>query len=367
MTNYCGDMKRIKYKKVRKVQPNYYEYTGVHKTDPVEMQLFVYDDAGYEEYKKVSLLRVKKEIEDELQTDDVKWFNIHGLHDVELIKQIGEMLAVEAFIISDILNVSRRSKMEELDQVLFFSIKSVLPGNDYDALAIEQISFLLKDNVLVSFQEKKSDFFTHIRERIKTHSGIVRKRKNDYLLYLLLEAVMENFYITIEFYEDQIEALLVEAKSSDKPDVLVRIEKNREHINFLKRAILPLRDALFNLKSEHHEDRYDGIEESNYSLFARLHQKSLEILEQIEYDMNTLDSASSFYFSSQSHRMNEIMKILTAVSVIFMPLTFIVGVYGMNFDIMPELRLKYGYFFVLAAMFLLVLGMIFFFKRKKWF
>lgn len=366
MTNYYV-LKRIKYKKVRKIQPNYYEYTGIHKTDPVEMQLFVYNDAGYEEYKKVSLQKVKKEIEDELQSADVKWFNIHGLHDVELIKHIGEMLAVEPFIISDILNTNRRSKMEELDNVLFFSIKSILPDNDYDMVSVEQISFLLKDNLLVSFQERKSDFFTHIRERIKTHSGIVRKKKNDYLLYLLLEAVMENFYITIEFYEDQIEDLMVEAKSSDNPDVLVRIERNREHLNFLKRSILPLRDALFNLKSEHDDDDYDGIEKANYSFFARLHQKSLEILEQIEYDMNTLDSASSFYFSSQSHRMNEIMKILTVVSVIFMPLTFVVGVYGMNFKHMPELEYTYGYYIVIVIMIAIALGMVGYFKKKKWF
>ena len=328
------------------------------------MQLFVYDDDGYEEYKKVSLQRVKKEIEDEFQAEDVKWFNVHGLHDVSVIKEIGEMLHLEPFIISDILNVSRRSKMEELDQVLFFSIKSVLPDDDYDSVRIEQISFLQKDNLLVSFQEKRSDFFTHIRERIKTHSGIVRKKHSDYLLFLLLEAVMENFYITIEFYEDHIEALMIEAKNSDKPDVLVRIEKTRENINFLKRSILPLRDALYNLKSER---EYAGIEKSNYNFFGRLHQKSLEILEQIEYDMNTLDSASSFYFSSQSHRMNEIMKILTAVSVIFMPLTFIVGIYGMNFDVMPELRFKYSYFIVLGLMFLLVLEMVYYFKKKKWF
>ncbi|KAB1154865.1 magnesium/cobalt transporter CorA [Flavobacterium luteum] len=360
-------MKRIKYKKVRKVQPNYFEYTGIHKTDPIEMQLFVYDDAGYEEYKKVALQRVKKEIEDELQENDVKWFNIHGLHNVELVKEIGEMLAIEPFIISDILNTNRRSKMEELDKVLFFSIKSILPDNDYDMVSVEQISFLLKDNLLVSFQEKKSDFFTHIRERIKTHSGIVRKKKNDYLLYLLLEAVMENFYITIEFYEDQIEDLMIEAKSSDNPEVLVRIERNREHLNFLKRSILPLRDALFNLKSEHDEDDYDGIEKANYSFFARLHQKSLEILEQIEYDMNTLDSASSFYFSSQSHRMNEIMKVLTVVSVIFMPLTFLVGVYGMNFKHMPELEYAYGYYIVVAVMVAIALGMVYYFKKKKWF
>jgi magnesium transporter len=360
-------MKKIKYSKVKKVQPNFYEYTGVHKTDPVDMQLFVYDDAGYEEYKKVSIDRIQKEIADENQVDDVKWLNVHGLHDVELIKQVGEMLHIEPFVVSDILNVSRRSKMEELDHVLFFSIKSILPNDDNDQVHVEQISFVLKDNLLVSFQEKKSDFFTHIRERIKTHSGIVRKKRNDYLLYLLLDSVMENFYVTIEFYEDVIESLLIESKSSADPNVLVQIEKNREDLNFLKRSILPLRDALFNLKSEHDEEDYDGIEKANYNFFARLHQKCLEILEQIEYDMNTLDSASSFYFSSQSQRMNEIMKILTVVSVFFMPLTFIVGIYGMNFDVMPELRNPYGYFIVLSVMFLLLVAMVVYFKKKKWF
>jgi magnesium transporter len=349
------------------VQPNFYEYTGIHTADPVEMQLFVYNDAGYEEYKKVSIDRIQKEITDENQVDDVKWLNVHGLHNVELIKQVGEMLHIEPFVVSDILNVSRRSKMEELDHVLFFSIKSILPNDNNDQVHVEQISFVLKDNLLVSFQEKKSDFFTHIRERIKTHSGIVRKKRNDYLLYLLLDSVMENFYVTIEFYEDVIESLLIESKMSADPNVLVQIEKNREDLNFLKRSILPLRDALFNLKSEHDEEDYDGIEKANYNFFARLHQKCLEILEQIEYDMNTLDSASSFYFSSQSQRMNEIMKILTVVSVFFMPLTFIVGIYGMNFDVMPELRNPYGYFIVLGVMFLLLVAMVVYFKKKKWF
>jgi magnesium transporter len=360
-------MKKVKYSKVKKVQPNFYEYTGIHTADPVEMQLFVYNDAGYEEYKKVSIDRIQKEITDENQVDDVKWLNVHGLHNVELIKQVGEMLHIEPFVVSDILNVSRRSKMEELDHVLFFSIKSILPNDNNDQVHVEQISFVLKDNLLVSFQEKKSDFFTHIRERIKTHSGIVRKKRNDYLLYLLLDSVMENFYVTIEFYEDVIESLLIESKLSADPNVLVQIEKNREDLNFLKRSILPLRDALFNLKSEHDEEDYDGIEKANYNFFARLHQKCLEILEQIEYDMNTLDSASSFYFSSQSQRMNEIMKILTVVSVFFMPLTFIVGIYGMNFDVMPELRNPYGYFIVLGVMFLLLVAMVVYFKKKKWF
>ncbi|MBP6373261.1 MAG: magnesium/cobalt transporter CorA [Flavobacterium sp.] len=360
-------MKRVSYKKVRKIQPNYFEYTGVHNTDPVEMQLFVYNEEGFEEYHKASLERIEKELQDPLQQNDVKWLNVHGLHNVELIKNTTELLGLEPYVISDILNVTKRSKIEELDQILFFSVKSILPGEDDQHVHVEQISFVLKDNVLVSFQEKKSAFFNHIRERIKTHSGIVCKKQNDYLLYLMLDAVMENFYISIEYYEEGIERLLLQSKASDDPKVLIDIERNRENLNFLKRSIIPLRDALYNLKSEQDDASFNIIKSANYTFFTRLHQKSVEILEQIEYDINTLDSASSFYFSSQSHRMNEIMKVLTVVSVIFMPLTFIVGVYGMNFEHMPELKLTYGYYVVVGVMVGIAVAMAWYFKRKKWF
>lgn len=360
-------MQRIQYKKSRNVQPNYYEYTGEHKSEPIRMQLFVYDDAGYEEYKDVSLERIKKELNDPAQAQDVKWLNVHGLHDTELIRRLGEMVDLEPFIISDILNVARRPKMEELDQVLFFSIKSVLPSEDPGHLRTEQISFVLKDCLLMSFQEKRSDFFTHIRERIKTHAGLVRKKKNDYLLYLLLESVMENFYITIEYFEDKIEGLLTEAKASDHPEIHGNIQHMREKLNFLKRSVKPLHDALYSLKSIREDNDYSGIERGNYTFFERLHQKSLELLEQIDYDMTTLDTASNFYFASQSRRMNQIMKVLTAVSVIFMPLTFIVGVYGMNFKYMPELETRYGYYAVWIFMIALVWVMVRFFKKKEWF
>lgn len=360
-------MRRIKYKKVRKVQPNFFEYTGVHTTDAVEIQLFVYDNLGYEEYNNVSLERVRRELEDTLQKNDVKWLNVHGLHEVELIKSVGELIGIDNFIIGDILNVSRRSRLEELDGFLFFSIKSILHEENTDQVKVEQISFLLKHNLLVSFQEKRSDFFSHIRERIRTGGGIVRKKGNDYLLYLLLDAVMENFYITLENYEDKIEDLVIVTKTSYKSDILAEIEKCRENLNFLKRSIIPLRDALFNLKNSTDSNHFDFIEQQNTSFFIRLHQKSLEVLEQIDYDMNVLESASSLFFSSQSQRMNQIMKTLTIFSVIFMPLTFIVGVYGMNFKYMPELEYKSAYFIVLGVMFLTVIGMVYYFKRKHWF
>jgi magnesium transporter len=226
---------------------------------------------------------------------------------------------------------------------------------------------LIKDGILVSFQEKRSDFFTHIRERLRTHSGIVRTKKADYLLYILLDAIMENFYITLENEEDKVEELINLSKQSADPIILEKIEKHRDNFNFLKRSIIPLRESLYNIKSIKDDNVFNAIESENFSFFARLHQKSLELLEQIESDMGSLESASNFFFSAQTHKMNEIMKTLTIVSAIFIPLTFIVGVYGMNFENMPELRSEYGYHTVMAIMFLIGIGMIVYFKKRRWF
>lgn len=360
-------MKKIQYNKVRKVQPNTFEYTGSHKSEPVDMQLFVYNEEGYEEYKKVSLDRIVKECYDELQADDVKWLNIHGLHDVELIKQLGDLLELETFIITDILNTNRRTKVEELGDVLFFSIKSVLPLEEDDCVQTEQVSFLLKNNLIISFQEKKSDYFTHIRSRLRTGTGMSRRKKNDYLLYLMLDAIMENFFITIESYEEAIEKMYVAVKSESDKNFIPGIEKNRDNLHYIKRAINPLREALYNLKSIEEDEEFDAIKAPNHAYFSRLHQKSLELLDQIEYDLATLDSASNFYFAAQGQRMNQIMKTLTIFSVIFMPLTFIAGVYGMNFENMPELRTDNGYFVTLIAMAIIGIIMTIYFKKKHWF
>ncbi|HNP34173.1 MAG TPA: CorA family divalent cation transporter, partial [Flavobacterium sp.] len=326
-------MRKIKYKKGKKVQPTFLEYTGVHKYTQTEIQLFVYDTNDLAEYNEFDVAEIHKHVD----LSKTNWLNVHGLNETAVIKSIGDYLKVDNFMLSDILNTTKRTKLEEYHDTLFFNIKSLLPEEDSNNINVEQISFLLKNGILVSFQEKRSDFFTHIRERIRTHSGIVRDKKADYLLYLLLDSVMENFYITIEAEEDKVEDLINLSKTSTSPQILEQIEKHRDNYNFLKRSIIPLRDSLYSIKSMKDDNVFNAIEHDNYSFFERLHQKSLELLEQIEYDLVTLDSASNFYFSTQNHKMNEVMKTLTVVSVFFMPLTFIVGVYGMNFDNMPEL------------------------------
>ena len=356
-------MRKIKYKKGRKLQPYNLEYTGIHKRTDSEIQLFVYDDANLSEYVDFNVADLKGSID----VKKTNWLNIHGLNDLDLLKSIGDYFEIDNFMLADILNTTRRTKIEEQQDILFFNIKSLLPAENSDNISVEQISFLIKDGVLISFQEKRSDFFTHIRERIRTHSGIVRTKKSDYLLYILLGSVMENFYITIENEEDKIEELINLTKKSADPIILERIEKHRDNFNFLKRSIIPLRDSLYDIKSIKDDNVFNVIEAENFTFFSRLHQKSLELLDQIESDMGSLESASNFFFSAQTHKMNEIMKTLTIISAIFIPLTFIVGVYGMNFKYMPELEYKHGYYTVVGVMVFIGLLMMYYFKRRRWF
>jgi len=356
-------MRKIKYKKGKKLQPYNLEYTGIHKTKDSEMQLFVYDDLNLAEYEDFKVSNLDNFIEKQ----KTNWVNIHGLNNVEWLKSIGNYFKIDNFMLADILNTTRRTKLEESHEFLFFNIKSLLPAEHSDNISVEQISFLIKDGVLISFQEKRSDFFTHIRERIRTHSGLVREKKADYLLYILLDAIMENFYITLENEEDKVEDLINLTKKSVDPIILENIEKHRDNFNFLKRSIIPLRDSLYDIKSVKDDNIFNAMELDTFSFFSRLHQKSLELLEQIESDMGSLESASNFFFSAQTHKMNEIMKTLTIVSAIFIPLTFIVGVYGMNFENLPELKYQYGYHTVMGFMFLIVIGMIIYFKKRRWF
>lgn len=354
-------MRKLLYKKGRKVVPTLIEYTGEHADTKPEMQLFVYNSDELSEFEDIKL----SELQEHMESDKNNWINLHGLSDINLIKEIGVKFKIDDFILSDILNILKRSKVDEYNHTLFFNIKSLLPEST--GIDVEQISFILRDGLLFSFQEKRSDFFKHIRERMRQHAGIVRDRKVDYLLYLLLDAVMENFYITIESEEQKIDNVIDLIKTKPNPRILEDIELHRDNLNFLRRSIVPLRDSLYSIKSMKDDDVFNVIQPENYTFFSRLHQKCLELLDQVDADLNSLDSASSFYFSLQSHKMNEVMKTLTVVSVFFMPLTFIVGVYGMNFDNMPELHWKYGYFIILAAMFLLLLSMIIYFKKRKWY
>jgi magnesium transporter len=361
-------VKRAKYKKKNKLQPNSLEYAGLFPDVPISMQLFVYNEESYTEYKDLNLAEIQSILQNAPENSN-KWFNLHGLHDIELLKEIGKFFDIESYIMAEILNFSRRTRVEELDDVMFFSLKAILPFQlDEGGIEIEQISFILKDNIVLSFQEKKGNFFNVIRERIRTKVGQVRKKDSSYLLYLLMDSLTDSFFTTLDWIEDNVERVLLDAKTKYDKSILVRIEEHTQELQDIKRAIIPFREVLNNLVVQHERREADCIiSKGSMLFFGRLHYKANELLDQIDYNLNKLDSATNHYFSAQSNRMNEIMKVLTIVSVIFIPLTFIVGVYGMNFDNMPELRKVNGYYYTLIAMLLIVFIMLGYFKWKKWF
>ncbi|MTG97830.1 MULTISPECIES: magnesium/cobalt transporter CorA [Myroides] len=361
-------MGRVKYKKIRKLQPNSLEYSGAFPEVPISMQLFVYDEDSFEEYNDLSLSEIE-EVLKKSNPNAIKWFNLHGLHDIDLLKEVGSFFAIENYIMAEILNFARRTRVEELDETMFFSVKAILPYTVDDVYVnVEQISFILKENILLSFQEKKGDFFNLIRERIRLKIGQVRKRDAGYLLYGLMDSLMDSFLVTLDMVEDNVEKVLVEARVQYQKEIIIRIEEYTQELNDIKRAVIPLREVLYNLRTQHEKSSGKAIiSRSSIAFFERLQYKSNEILDQIEYNLNKLDSATNYFFSSQSNRMNEIMKVLTIVSVIFIPLTFIVGVYGMNFENMPELKDPNGYYFTLLAMLVIVILMIGYIKWRKWF
>lgn len=359
-------MKRIKFNKVKKLQPYNWDYNGNYKYELTDIELFIYDEDSFFEQKSKDLNHIEDRI-NKVKPDEMIWFNLHGFNDVEIFPEISKQFSISLSTLNQVLSFSRRTRWEEQDGVMFFNLKATFPKLVDDKIQIISISFVIKENQLFSFQEKKNNLFEHIRERIRTKTGNVRKKKEDYLLYLMLDAIMENYFLTLDNIEDDVEKVILEAKTARNPIVLEKLQSNSENLNDLKRALIPIRDVLFSFKNSSLSEEFSFLEESNQVYFSRLHHKSLEIIDQIDYDLNQLNNASSFFFSMQSHRMNEIMKVLTVVSVIFMPLTFIVGIYGMNFKNMPELNYENGYYIVLIGMLILAVLMALYFKYKKWF
>ena len=228
-------MRKIKYKAGRKSTPWNLEYTGKNLDIKTDIQIFIYNNDSLVECMDPMFSKLLNNVD----LNKINWINVHGLNEIEPIQHIAEFFKIDNFILGDILNTSKRTKVEEYNDVLFFNIKSLLPNENSDIILTEQISFLLKNNVLVSFQEKRNDFFKHVRERLRTHSGIVREKKADYLLYILLDSIIENFYITLENLENKLEALVDLSKTSTDDIVLLKIEDFRDNFNFLKKSIVP--------------------------------------------------------------------------------------------------------------------------------
>lgn len=343
----------------RKINPLEPVFTGIKQLENISLQLFRYNKKEF--FEDVNY--TEKEFNGFSDDDNFYWLNIHGIHDVERITNICNKLGTHNLAIQDILDINQRPKFQEYDDYWFFSMKSVLPSDKLE-IETEQLSFILGKNFLVSFQERVADYFDHIRHRIRNDIGILRERGTDYLLFLLLEAILDNYFTTVKSIESKLDELgLIDVNSDPSPSILNTIDLYKRQTHQIKKTIIPIKEFVAKIERE----EFNLVSQNHVKYYYELKDLCLTLLDDCDKIEVRLDSNINLFFSVQGHRMNQVMKTLTVVATIFIPLTFIAGIYGMNFSYMPELSWKWGYFGIWFLIVLVLAGMLIYFRRKKWF
>lgn len=294
-------------------------------------------------------------------SNTISWINIDR-RDVDVIKKIDEHYGVHPLVLEDILNSGQRPKVEDYGEHLFFVVKMIYFDEKINDTYAEQIGLILGDNFVLSFQEKDGDVFDPIRLRIREAKGRIRKMGADYLAYSLLDAIVDNYFIVLERIGEKIDLLEKKLLKEADSTMPVQIYKLKSEVIFLRKQIWPLREVLANFQRT--ESKL--IKETTRIYLRDVYDHTIQVNDTLEAFRDAISGLHDIYLSSVSNRMNEIMKVLTIFAAIFIPLTFIAGIYGMNFEFMPELKFKYGYYCAVGFMAFLGIGMAFYFKNKKW-
>ena len=333
-------------------------YTGEKKDEKISIHVVDYDEANLFESELTSV----EECIPYKNKPTVTWINVDGVHNVSMLERLGACFGLHRLVMEDILNTDQRPKMEDFGDYLYLVLKMLTSGKNGD-IVTEQISIILGPSFVLSFQEGiEGDVFNLIRDHLRTGKGRIRKMKADYLAYALIDAVVDNYFVILEKFGDKIETLETELIEQPTQKTVQKIYQVKREMIFLHNAVWPLREVVNSLGK--HESTL--ISEPTAPYLRDVYDHVIHIIDSVDIYREMLSSMLDMYLSSVSNRLNEVMKVLTAISLIFMPLTFIVGVYGMNFKNMPELEWHYGYFFALLAMFGIGVSMFLYFKRKKW-
>ena len=333
-------------------------HIGEKSDREIKITVMDYNEAGVEE-KEIKAL---KECFYYTDTSIVSWINVEGLHEIEIIRQFGDCHGLHPLVMEDIVNTDQRPKMEDFGDYLYIVLKMLRIGKDQE-IVTEQVSLILGANFVISYQEGiQGDVFNPIRERIRNGKGRIRSMKADYLAYSLMDAVVDNYFVVLEGVGERIEDLEEEVMTNPAPETVRKIHRLKRDMIFLRKAVWPLREVIGAL-----ERRETPLVSEAVVVYLRdVYDHTIQVIDAVETYRDMLSGMLDIYLSSLSNRMNEVMKFLTVIGTIFLPLTFIAGVYGMNFQFMPELRWHWGYFASLWLMLAVAALMLFYFKRKKW-
>ncbi|MDO9464080.1 MAG: magnesium/cobalt transporter CorA [bacterium] len=333
-------------------------HVGERKIDKIEISVLDYDDKNFHE-KEITNIEETFSFKD---TPTVTWININGLHELDVIEKIGNNFEMHPLILEDIVNTSQRPKYEDFDKYIFVVLKMLMFDDAKKEIISEQVSLIFGSNFVISFQERKGDVFNPVRQRIRNDKGRIRKMGADYLAYSLLDAVVDNYFSILERLGEKIEDMEEELLTNPTPQTLKAIHNLKRDTIFLRKSVWPLREVTSGL--ERNESKL--IKKGTHIFLRDVYDHTIQAIDTIETFRDMVSGIFDIYLSSVSNRMNEIMKVLTIFAAIFIPLTFIAGVYGMNFEFMPELKMKWGYFTLLGFMAVVGFGMLFYFRRKKW-
>ena len=334
-------------------------YTGSPKEGKTEISLLSYNADDTFSVDSIDL----KEISDKIKQENVNWINFDSLHDVEVIQEIGRRFNIHNLTLADIVHVGHQPKLEEYDEYLFLTMKMIKPADDQEIIRIEHISFVLGKNFLISFQEEKNDPFDSIRERIKSGKSKARERSSDYLLFLLIDAIIDQYLISLESLMNMTGKIEQEIMENPHEEIVSHILNQKRGVADLRKIINPLHDILRQIST----DEMDFINNDYTNYYNDLYDHIKVAVDHLDNQRESLTQLMDFYMSRVSIQMNKVMQTLTIIATIFIPLTFLAGIYGMNFQFMPELSWKYGYFSLLLIMLILGVGMYIFMRRKRWF
>jgi magnesium transporter len=333
-------------------------YVGEKKTEKTTISVLDYDPKGIEE-------KTLARIEDAFgfkSKDSVSWINIVGIQDVQVIEKLGHHFDIHPLVLEDILHTDQRPKYEEYDQYIFIIVNMLWYDEKTNQVIPEQVSFILTDSCVISFQEIEGDVFQPVRERIRNGKGRIRMRGADYLLYALIDAIVDQYFIILEKIGEHIELIEEDVIHDPEPTVIQVIYRLKREIIYLRKSIWPLREVISNLQKQ-----ASPLIKETTDLFLRdVYDHAIQIMDTVETYRDMVSGLLDMYMSSVSNKMNEVMKVLTIFAAIFIPLTFIAGVYGMNFQYMPELSIPWAYHLVLLAMVAVGVMLLVFFKHKKW-
>ncbi|KAF5421037.1 MAG: magnesium transporter [Candidatus Methanomarinus sp.] len=353
-------MSKIFRKRSEKVglPPGTIVHIGERKAQKHRITIVDYDETKFQE-RELETIEESFPFKD---TSTITWINIDGLHQLEIIEKIGKHFNIHPLVLEDITNTEQRPKMEDFDDYLFLILKMICFEEKDNRIKVEQVGLILGSNFVISFQEKKGNVFDPVKQRIISGKGRIRTRGADYLAYALIDVIVDGYFLIIERIGDQIEDLEEDLLDGPRPETMQDIHSLKREMLQFRKSVWPLQEIIRRLE----RGESDMFNESTEIYLKDVHDHTIHVIDTIEIFNDMLSGLLDLYISSISNKINQIMKVLTIIATIFIPLTFIAGVYGMNFKYMPELDWRYGYPMVLLVMFIIGVGIMIYARKKRW-